>query len=307
MWALWSRISIAISVHGGEGELFGANYDGQSRTLSLKLINPVDLCGRTALVTGGTGNLGAAMAMGLSQAGVKVAILSRSKSTGESIAVDIRQQGGEALVAVADVRNRGQLTEASQFLKAEWGELDILVNAAGGNIPAATLEPGASFFDIDPEAFEQAVNLNLMGTVLPSLVFAPLMLKNGRGSIIHISSMAAGRALTRTAGYGVAKAGIENLTRWMAVNLAQQFGSAIRVNAIAPGFFVSDQNRSLMVTADGSPTERGMAIIAHTPMGRFGDASDLVGTVCWLASDGSRFVTGVVIPVDGGFSAFAGV
>lgn len=207
----------------------------------------------------------------------------------------------------ADVLERDSLLRAREALIERWGRLDILVNGAGGNIPGATLTPETTFFDLAPEAFQQVVDLNLVGTLLPTQLFGQMMAEQGSGTVVNISSMAAQRAITRVAGYSAAKAAVENLTHWLAMELARQHGGGIRVNAIAPGFFVGEQNRRLLLNPDGSLTERGKTIIDHTPMGRFGEPEELLGTLLWLCSDASRFVTGVVIPVDGGFLSFSGV
>jgi len=266
-----------------------------------------DLTGRSAVVTGGSGILGSAIASALAARGARVAILNRSASRAEVVVERLRATGAEAMVLTADVLGRDSLDAARNKLREVWGGLDILINAAGGNVGQATLPKDGSVFDLNIDSFRQVVDLNLLGTLVPIQVFSPDMIAGGHGSVVNISSMAADRALTRVAGYGAAKAALENLTRWTAVNLAQAYGGAIRVNAVAPGFFLSDQNRSLLMNADGTPTERCQTILARTPVGRLGDPDDLVGAVCWLASDASRFVTGVVVPVDGGFSAFSGV
>ena len=266
-----------------------------------------DLKGKVAVVTGGTGVLGGAMARGLATAGAKVAIMGRREEKAEEVARNIKDEGGEALALPADVLERGELEEARAKLLTAWNRVDILVNAAGGNLPGATVVGDLSFFDVEKSALNEVVNLNLLGTILPSQVFGAAMRERGSGSIINISSMAAQKPLTRVIGYSAAKAAVDNFTKWLAVDLAQKYGEGLRVNAIAPGFFVGEQNRKLLLNEDGSLTERGQQIVTHTPMGRFGEPEDLVGTVVWLASDASRFVTGVVVPVDGGFAAFGGV
>jgi NAD(P)-dependent dehydrogenase (short-subunit alcohol dehydrogenase family) len=253
-----------------------------------------DLSGQVAVVTGGTGVLGSAMARGLREAGADVAVLSRSA-----------RDGGEHLAVAADVLERDTLVAARDRILDRWGRLDILVNAAGGNVAGATLEPGASVFELGSGAFRDVVDLNLLGTLLPTQVFGAAMAP--AGSIVNISSMAADRAITRVVGYAAAKAAVDNLTRWLAVELARSCGPEMRVNAIAPGFFVGDQNRRLLLEADGTPTARGRTIVDRTPAGRFGEPDELVGTLVWLCGPGARFVTGVVVPVDGGFSAFSGV
>ncbi|MFN8457478.1 MAG: SDR family oxidoreductase [Anaerolineae bacterium] len=262
---------------------------------------------QVAVVTGGTGVLGGMMAHGLARAGAKVGVLGRRREQAEATARAIEAEGGAALSLVADVLDREQLQAAREAVVKQWGRLDVLVNAAGGNRPGATLTPGQSFFDLPVESMEQVITLNLHGTLLPSQVFGEAMACVEHGCIVNISSMAAQRALTRVVGYGLAKAAVENATRWLAVELARSFGDRLRVNAIAPGFFVGDQNRALLLKEDGTLTERGQTIIDHTPAGRFGAAEELISTLIWLCGPGASFVNGVVVPVDGGFSAFSGV
>lgn len=263
--------------------------------------------GRVAVVTGGTGVLGSAMAMALAMAGAKVGVLGRHRQRAERLASEIQAQGGEAVALTADVLDHDSLVAARDNLKQRWEKVHILVNAAGGNLPAATVADTASLFDLSLPAFRQVVDLNLTGTLLPSLVFGEAIAQSGGGSIVNVSSMASTRALTRVAGYGAAKSAVENLTRWLAVELGRRHGGSIRVNAIAPGFFIGEQNRSLLLEPDGSLTERGRAIIAHTPAGRFGEAKEVCGALVWLCSPGANFVNGIALPVDGGFSAFSGV
>ncbi|MFN8495051.1 MAG: SDR family oxidoreductase [Caldilineaceae bacterium] len=265
------------------------------------------LDGQVAIVTGGAGVLGGALARGLAQAKAKVGILGRRREQAEAMVRTIKADGGEGLALPADVLGRAQLEQARATVLERWGQIDILVNAAGGNLPAATLTPGRSFFTLPVEGLEAVIALNLQGTLLPSQVFGEALAQTGRGCIVNISSMAAQRAMTRVMGYGVAKAAVENATRWLAVELARSYGSGLRVNAIAPGFFVGDQNRALLLNADGSLTLRGQTIIDHTPAGRFGEPDELVSTLLWLCGPGASFVNGVVVPVDGGFSAFSGV
>lgn len=271
------------------------------------LVQQFDLSGRVALVTGGSGALGRAMARGLAMAGARVALLARRPERLQEAVAEIEQLGGEALALPGDVLDRASLEKARETLLRYWDRLDILVNGAGGNVREATLEPGHAVFELTEEAFRKVIDLNLMGTILPTLIFGEVMARQRRGVIVNVSSMAATRILTRVVGYSAAKAAVENFTRWMAVELARTYGEGLRVNAIAPGFFLGEQNRHLLLREDGSLTERGQAIIAHTPMGRFGEADDLIGTLVWLCSDASRFVTGVVVPVDGGFSIFTGI
>jgi len=270
-------------------------------------MTPFDLTGRVAVVTGGAGTLGLAMARALAGAGAKVALLSRRQNAVDDAASSLRGEGFEAMGVAADVLDPVALAAAADAVEAAWGAVDVLVTAAGGNRPDAVVVGDRDLFGLTPEAFRKVVELNLDGTLLPIQAFAPAMLRAGRGSVITISSMAAQKPLTRVIGYGAAKAAVDNLTRWLAVHMAQTYGEGLRVNAIAPGFFVGEQNRALLLQPDGEPTARGRSILANTPMGRFGKPDDLGGTAVWLASDASRFVTGVVVPVDGGYAAFGGV
>lgn len=266
-----------------------------------------DLRGQVAIVTGGAGVLGSAMAQGLAEAGVKVAVMSRTASKVEEAVAMIKAAGGTALALTADVLDRNQLVQAREKLLKQWGSIDILVNAAGGNMKGATIMPDQNFFDLSIPDFQKVTDLNLKGTVLPTLVFGEAMAQQGKGSIVNISSMAAQRVITRVVGYSASKAAIDNFTRWMAVEMALKFGEGIRVNAIAPGFFIGEQNRRLLLNEDDSLTTRGQMIVDHTPMKRFGEPEELCGTLNWLCSEGAKFITGIVVPVDGGFSAFSGI
>ncbi len=263
--------------------------------------------GRVAIITGGAGVLGSAMAHGLAGAGAQVGILGRRQGRVEEVAAAIVSAGGEALGLSADVLDRVQLEGARDMVLGRWGRIDILVNAAGGNVTGATLGPDRTVFDLPLDAFREVVDLNLLGTLLPSQVFGAVMAAAGHGCIVNISSMAAARAITRVAGYSAAKAAIDNFTRWLATDLARSYGEGLRVNAIAPGFFIGEQNRALLVDGAGDLTDRGQVVVAHTPAGRFGTPDELVGTLIWLCGAGARFVNGAVIPVDGGFNAFSGV
>ena len=271
------------------------------------LISMFSLEGQVAIVTGGTGALGSAMAKALAMAGARVGVLSRGRERSERVVSELRAFGGEALALTADVLDRDSLVSARDTVVARWGSVTTLVNAAGGNLAAATIPEGGDIFQMSPTAFQQVVDLNLTGTLLPSLVFGQTMVEGGSGSIVNVSSMASSRALTRVAGYGAAKSAVENLTRWLALELGRRYGGVIRVNAIAPGFFIGAQNRDLLLEPDGTPTARARTIVAHTPVGRFGEADDLMGALVWLCSPSARFVNGIVLPVDGGFSAFGGV
>jgi NAD(P)-dependent dehydrogenase (short-subunit alcohol dehydrogenase family) len=266
---------------------------------------------RVALVTGASGTIGETLARGLAATGAKVALLGRRAQPLEDLASSIRSDGGTASAFPADVLDRAALEVVRREVSRQLGRLDILVNAAGGNVPEATVPEGGSFFELPGSAFERVLNLNLMGTVLPIQVFGAAMaareLEECSASIVNISSMAADRAITRVAGYSAAKAAVDNLTRWLAVTTAKAYGGRLRVNAIAPGFFLGAQNRSLLLTPRGQPTARTRAVIEHTPAGRLGDPAELVSAVIWLCGRGASFVTGTVVPVDGGFSASSGV
>ncbi len=262
---------------------------------------------KTIVITGGTGVLGQAMVKGLADAGASVAILGRRKEVAEALAKEVRSSGGQAISVKADVLDREALTKARESILQEFGSIQILVNAAGGNMPGAVVSPDKTFFDLNLDDFQKVVDLNLMGTVLPTQVFSEDMAKRKKGAIINIASMAAFRPLTRVVGYSAAKAAVENFTQWLAIEMAKKFGEGIRVNAISPGFFLTEQNRSLLTNPDGSYTARGQAAINQTPFARFGKPEELIGTLIWLCSDASLFVTGVNVPVDGGFNVFSGV
>lgn len=269
-----------------------------------ELRSSYDFSGRTILVTGGTGVLGWEIVSTLVQCNANVAVLSRSQvqTTHSEL-----KGNGQALFVRADVLNAESLQQAHETVKAEFGPVDILINAAGGNHPSATTKPELSFFDLPLDALRHIGDLNLLGTVLPCQIFGRGMAERGEGVILNISSMNAYRPLTRIPAYSAAKAAINNFTQWLAVHMAQNYSPRIRVNAIAPGFFVGEQNRRLLLNEDGSLTARGESILAHTPMKRFGTPGDLLGATLWLLSPASAFVTGVVLPVDGGFSAYSGV
>jgi NAD(P)-dependent dehydrogenase (short-subunit alcohol dehydrogenase family) len=263
--------------------------------------------GKTIVITGGTGILGSVMAKNMAAAGAHVIILGRRAEAGDGLVNDIKKTGGKASFFKTDVLDKENLQAVKKDILKTTGRIDILINAAGGNMPGATISPDKTFFDLDHKAFQQVVDLNLLGTVLPSQVFGEEMAAQKKGVIINISSMAAIKPVTRVVGYSAAKAAIDNFTQWLAVELAKKVGEGIRVNAIAPGFFITEQNRALLTNPDGSLTARGQSVINQTPFGRFGEAEELIGTLLWLCSDASSFVTGTVVPVDGGFSAFCGV
>ncbi|SRR6266487_577550 len=266
-----------------------------------------DVRGRTAVITGGSGHFGRAMASALAQAGAQVAILGRHLETAQTVAQSIQAAGGTALGIACDVTNRASLEHSREQITSALGPVDMLINAAGGNSPAATTSAEQSFFDLDTEAANHVFGLNFTGTFQSCQVFGRDMAERKQGCILNVTSMSGLRPLTRVPAYSAAKAAIVNFTQWLAVHMAQEYSPRIRVNAIAPGFFLTEQNHYLMVDADGKLTPRGRAIVDHTPMGRLGDPDDLVGTLLWLVSPASSFVTGIVVPVDGGFSAYSGV
>ncbi len=272
--------------------------------MSIKLF---DLTNKVAVVTGGTGVLGSAMAKGLAEAGAHVVILGRRKEAGDLIAADLAKLGVKSFCLAADVLDKSRLIAVRDEIKQQLGSIDILVNAAGGNMPGAIVTPDKTIFDLNIEDFQKVVDLNLLGTVLPTQIFSAHMAAKKEGVIINIASMASIKPITRVVGYSAAKAAVDNFTKWLAVEMANKFGEGIRVNAISPGFFLTEQNRSLLTNTDGSLTERSKLAIAQTPFARFGRPDELIGTLIWLCSDASKFVTGINVPVDGGFSAFCGV
>lgn len=267
--------------------------------------NLFDITGYVVVITGGTGVLGRTIAKYLAEQGAKVAILGRKDDVGNSIVEEIVNAGGEASFYKTDVMNKEVLEQNRADILARYGKIDTLLNAAGGNMKGATIGPDQNFFDLDPAQFQTVLNLNLTGTVIPTQVFLEPIVKQGKGSIINFSSMAAFRPMTRVCGYAAAKAGISNFTAYMAHECAKKFGETIRVNAIAPGFFITEQNRSLLTNPDGTYTERGQDVIRQTPFGRMGDPEELCGTIHYLMSDAAKFVTGTVAVVDGGFNIFA--
>ncbi len=271
------------------------------------MTNLFDIKDNVTVITGGTGILGRAIAKYLALNGAKVIILGRKEDVGAAIVAEIEAENpaGSIEFIKTDVMNR-ELVEANcKEIVERYGRVDTLLNAAGGNMPGATIAPDKTFFDLDPEQFQRVLSLNLTGTVIPTQVFLKPMVEQGRGSIINFSSMAAFRPMTRVCGYAAAKAGISTLTAYMATECARKFGEGIRVNAIAPGFFLTEQNRSLLTNEDGSYTERGRDVIRQTPFGRMGEPEELCGTVHYLMSNAAKFVTGTVAVVDGGFNVFA--
>lgn len=270
-------------------------------------MNLFNIKDKVAVITGGTGVLGSSIAEHLAVSGAKIVILGRNQETIDQSISTLKENGYEALGIAADILNKKSLEAAREKIINHYGKVDILLNAAGGNMPGATITDEQTIFDLSMDAFQTVTDLNLNGTVLPSIVFGELMAKQKEGVIVNFSSMTVERAVTRVVGYSASKAAMENFTRWMAVEMATKFSDKIRVNAIAPGFFIGNQNRKLLTNEDGSYSQRGHSIINNTPMKRFGEANELAGAIHFLCSDASQFITGIVLPVDGGFSAFSGV
>lgn len=266
--------------------------------------NLFDIKDRVIVITGGTGILGSCMVEYLAEQGAKVAILARNAEKAAMLVDGLKSQGFECSFFPTDVNDKDSVEITAKAIMEKYGRVDVLVNGAGGNQPGATIGPDKTIFDLDVDAFKKVVDLNLFGTVIPTMVFAKIMADQKQGNIINISSESALRPLTRVVGYGAAKAAVTNFTKYMAIELATKFGEGLRVNAFAPGFFISEQNRALLTNPDGSLTARGNTIIEHTPFKRFGEPEELLGTLHWLASDASKFVTGTLTVVDGGFDAF---
>ena len=262
---------------------------------------------KVAVVTGGNGTLGKAFVKALAGSGMRVFILGRNAEKSAAVVADFADQGIDIEAIQCDVLDEGAVAGAVQKVMQAAGRVDVLVNGAGGNRPGATVGPQDSIFDLKMDDFRQVNDLNLLGTVIPSIAFAKPMVEQGSGCIVNISSMAALLPISRVVGYSAAKAAVDNFTRWLAIELAAKYGEGIRVNAIAPGFFIADQNRRLLTNEDGSLTQRGETIISQTPAKRFGEPEELMSTLLWLCDDASKFVNGIVVPVDGGFSAYCGV
>ncbi|RIW15878.1 SDR family oxidoreductase [Algoriphagus lacus] len=263
--------------------------------------------GKKIAFSGATGVLGKTMALHLASQGAELLILGRTPEKVNELVLEINSKGGKAFGYFGDVTDEESLDKVAKVIETQHGHIDVLINSAGGNMPGAVIRPDQNFLDLDTSALRKVMDLNYLGTVLPIKALLPLMLKIGAGNILNISSMAATRPMTRVMGYASAKAAIDNLTKWLSVELAHKHGPKFRVNAIAPGFFLTEQNRTLLTEADGSLTQRGNQIITHTPMNRFGKPEDLLGALQWLCSDASAFVTGTIVAVDGGFSAYSGV
>ena len=269
--------------------------------------NDFSLKGKVIVVTGATGILGEAFVNGIANAGGIVGVLGRNEKVANERVAAIVSQGGEAIALIADVTNEQDLINAREKLLSKYGKIDGLVNAAGGNMPDAVVQPGQDIFQLNMSALQQVMNLNLFGTILPTQIFGEAIKNVGTGSVVNISSVAADHAVTRVLGYSLAKSAIDSYTKWFAVELANRFGDKIRMNSIAPGFFLTEQNRTLLTNTDGSLTERGNLIIQNTPYSRFGNPEELIGALVWLLSDASKFVTGTKIMVDGGFTVNSGV
>ncbi len=260
---------------------------------------------KTIVITGGTGVLGKAMVRHFASEGAQVVVIGRNEARGNALVASVTEEGGRALFLQGDVLVKEDVQRIYAETRKRFPRIDVLINAAGGNMPGATIAPDQTLFDLDLAAMRQVVDLNLFGTILPTQIFAKAMAEQGKGSIINVASEAALRPLTRVAGYGAAKAAVVNFTKYLCGELALKFGEGLRVNAIAPGFFLTEQNRTLLTNPDGTLTPRAETILAHTPFHRFGEPEDLLGTLQWLASDASRFVSGTVTVIDGGFEAFS--
>lgn len=273
----------------------------------MDLTNEFLLTDKVIVVTGGTGILGEAFINGIARSGGIVGVLGRNEKIATERVSSIIRKGGKAISLIADVNNENQLTDAKKKMLDAYGKIDGLVNAAGGNIPGAVVQPHEDIFNLNFKAINEVINLNLFGTLLPTQIFGEAIKNNGKGSIVNISSMASQRAITKVLGYSIAKTAIDAYTRWFAVELGKRYGDNIRMNAIAPGFFLTEQNRALLTNEDDSLTDRGTLVIKNTPFNRFGNANELIGALIWLLSDASKFVTGTIVNVDGGFAIFSGV
>ena len=266
-----------------------------------------DISGKVAVITGASGVLGGSIARSFVQQGARVVALGTKQEKIDATVADLQALGGEAIGFVCDVLNVEALKTVADAVVAQWDKVDILLNIAGGNLPGATLMPDQEFFDMDLADWDKVTQLNMNGTVYPSYVFGKIMAAQKSGSIVNVSSMAALQSMTRVPGYSAAKAAVGNFTQWLAMEMSMKYGDGIRVNGIAPGFFIGEQNRKVLINPDGSLTDRSLKVIANTPMRRFGDINELNGAVQFLCSEAASFITGVVLPVDGGFSTFSGV
>ncbi len=265
------------------------------------------IAGKVAIITGAGGVLGGNIAKHFIQQGAKVVAVDIRQEPLDARVAELKEYGEDVIGIIGNVLDVTSLEKLADEVVKKWGKIDILLNIAGGNMPKATLEPDQNFYDMDIAAWEKVTNLNLNGTVYPSMVFGKVMAQQKSGCIINVSSMAAYSAITRVPGYSAAKTAIANFTQWLASEMALKYGDGIRVNAIAPGFFIGDQNRRVLINPDGSLTERSQKVLAKTPMRRFGDITELNGSVQFLCSEAASFITGAMLPIDGGFSAFSGV
>jgi NAD(P)-dependent dehydrogenase (short-subunit alcohol dehydrogenase family) len=270
-------------------------------------MNRFSIAGKVAVITGAGGVLGGSIAKSFVLQGARVAAMDIRRENLDARVEELKAAGGEVIGVVGNVLDVASLEAACAEILSKWGRIDILLNIAGGNMPGATLTEQQTVFDMKIEDWNKVTELNMNGTVYPSLVFGKVMARQKEGAILNVSSMAAYSAITRVAGYSAAKTAVSNFTQWMAMEMAMKFGDKVRVNAIAPGFFIGDQNRAVLINPDGSLTERSRKVLAKTPMNRFGDINELNGAVQFLCSDAASFITGVVLPVDGGFSSFSGV
>jgi NAD(P)-dependent dehydrogenase (short-subunit alcohol dehydrogenase family) len=269
------------------------------------MVNLFDIQGRVVVMTGAAGILGTSMMRHLADQGARVVILDRNEAAGKELEDSIRKTGGDALFLYTDVLNKTVLEQNYTDIMARYGRIDVLINGAGGNMAGATIPPDKTIFDLDLDAMRKVVDLNLFGIILPTMVFCRAMIEQKQGAIINISSESALRPLTRVAGYGVAKSAVSSFTKYMCGELGKKYGPGLRVNAIVPGFFITEQNRTLLLNPDGSFTPRSNDILNHTPFGRFGEPEELLGAIQYLASDASKFVSGAEIVIDGGFNAFS--
>ena len=265
------------------------------------------IAGKVAVITGAGGVLGGNIAQHFVQQGAKVVAIDIRQEQLDNRVTELKQYGNDVIGIIGNVLDIASLEKVAEEVVAKWGQIDILLNIAGGNMPGATLEPDQHFYDMDISCWEKVTNLNMNGTVYPSMIFGKVMAKQKKGCIINVSSMAAYSAITRVPGYSAAKTAVANFTQWLASEMALKYGDGIRVNAIAPGFFIGDQNRRVLINPDGSLTDRSKKVLAKTPMNRFGDIKELNGAVQFLCSEAASFVTGAMLPIDGGFSAFSGV
>lgn len=270
-------------------------------------MNLFDISNRVVVMTGGYGVLGGSAAKYLAQCGAKVVIMGRNSQKGEAFVSEITESGGEAFFVKADATNEVEVEQAKDAVIEKYGTIDTLINAAGGNMPGATIAPDSTIFNLSLPDMRSVMDLNFMGTIIPSVIFGKVIAEKGSGSIINFSSMSSVRVITRVVGYSAAKSAIDNFTRWMSVEMAMKYGEGVRVNAVAPGFVLTEQNRTLLTNPDGSYTDRAKDIVRNTPFGRMGRADELHGAIHWLMSDASSFVTGTVVAVDGGFNAYSGV